>query len=144
MPLMTTSPDLLVTLTAEIVSAYVKKHVVRSAELTKVIGDVHATLATIGADKVPERPQIATEKPKPPVSVRKSIQADYLICLEDGKKFKTLKRHLMSHYQLTPEQYREKWNLPDDYPMVAPAYAVKRSELAKNIGLGQLRAKTAA
>jgi len=143
MPLTTTSPDLLATLTAEIVSAYIKKHVVRSAELTKVIGDVYAALATIGADKVPELPQIA-EKPKPAVSVRKSIQDDYLICLEDGKKFKTLKRHLMSHYQMTPEQYREKWTLPDDYPMVAPAYAIKRSELAKNIGLGQLRPKTAA
>jgi len=136
MPSMTTSPDLLVTLTAEIVSAYVKKHVVPGGEVTKVIADVYAALNGIGSDGV-LKPEPVVEKPKPPVSVRKSIQDDYLICLEDGKKFQTLKRHLMAHYQLTPQQYREKWDLPDDYPMVAPAYAARRRRLALDIGLGQ-------
>ena len=82
------------------------------------------------------------EKPKPAVSVRRSIQNDYLICLEDGQKFKSLKRHLMTHYGLTPEQYREKWDLPADYPMVAPSYAEARSRLAKEMGLGQKRKRS--
>lgn len=126
---------LLATLTAAIVSAYVKKHVIRDVEVTKVITDVHAALSAVINDKV-LKPEPVAEKPKPPVSVRKSIQDDYLICLEDGEKYKSLKRHLMVKYQMTPDQYRKKWDLPDDYPMVAPAYAAKRSELAKSTGLG--------
>ncbi|MBP1862123.1 MucR family transcriptional regulator [Rhizobium herbae] len=135
MPSMTTFPDLLVTLTTKIVSAYVKKHVVPGGEITKVIVDVHAALNGIGSNG-DLKPEPVVEKPKPPVSVRKSIQDDHLVCLEDGKKFQTLKRHLMAHYQLTPQQYREKWDLPDDYPMVAPAYAARRKQLALDMGLG--------
>jgi len=97
---------------------------------------VHAALGGGGATMPTEE---VVEKPKPAVSVRRSIQNDYLICLEDGQKFKSLKRHLMTHYGLTPEQYREKWELPADYPMVAPAYAEARSRLAKEMGLGQKR-----
>ncbi|MEK1928686.1 MAG: MucR family transcriptional regulator [Pararhizobium sp.] len=126
--------DLLVTLTAKIVAAYIGNHVIPGGEITKVIGDVHAALNGIGQEKAAEP---IVEKPKPPISVRKSIQDDYLVCFEDGKKFKSLKRHLMAKYQMTPEQYRRKWNLPDDYPMIASAYAARRSELARAAGLGQ-------
>ena len=134
---------LLVTLTAEIVSAYVKKHVIRGVEVTEVITDVHAALSAVVSDKV-SKPEPVAEKPKPPVSVRKSIHDDYLICLEESEKYKSLKRHLMVKYQMTPEQYRKKWELQDDYPMVAPAYAAKRSALAKSIGLGHSPKKRAA
>lgn len=128
--------DTLVTLTAKIVSAYVIKHVIRGTELPGLIDDVHAALNGIGSEK-PAVTDTKPEKPKPPVSIRKSIQDDYLICLEDGKQFKSMKRHLMSHYQMTPDDYRAKWGLPDDYPMVAPSYAVKRAQLARNNGLGR-------
>ncbi|MBC7281138.1 MucR family transcriptional regulator [Hoeflea sp.] len=126
--------DLLIELTAEIVAAYVSNNSVAANDLPNVITQVHAALggATMPLEEV-------VEKPKPAVSVRRSIQNDYLICLEDGQKFKSLKRHLMTHYGLTPEQYREKWELPADYPMVAPAYAEARSRLAKEMGLGQKR-----
>jgi len=126
--------DLLIELTAEIVAAYVSNNSVAANDLPNVISQVHAALggATMPAEEV-------VEKPKPAVSVRRSIQNDYLICLEDGQKFKSLKRHLMTHYGLTPEQYREKWDLPADYPMVAPSYAEARSRLAKEMGLGQKR-----
>jgi len=126
--------DLLIELTAEIVAAYVSNNSVAANDLPNVITQVHAALggATMPTEEV-------VEKPKPAVSVRRSIQNDYLICLEDGQKFKSLKRHLMTHYGLTPEQYREKWELPADYPMVAPAYAEARSRLAKEMGLGQKR-----
>ena len=126
--------DLLIELTAEIVGAYVSNNSVAANDLPNVISQVHAALggATTMAEEV-------VEKPKPAVSVRRSIQSDYLICLEDGQKFKSLKRHLMTHYGLTPEQYREKWDLPADYPMVAPSYAEARSRLAKEMGLGQKR-----
>ncbi|MDP2119298.1 MAG: MucR family transcriptional regulator [Hoeflea sp.] len=128
------SADLLIELTAEIVAAYVSNNSVAANDLPSVISQVHAALggATMPLEEV-------VEKPKPAVSVRRSIQNDYLICLEDGQKFKSLKRHLMTHYGLTPEQYREKWELPADYPMVAPAYAEARSRLAKEMGLGQKR-----
>jgi predicted transcriptional regulator len=126
--------DLLIELTAEIVAAYVSNNSVAANDLPNVISQVHA--APGGATMPTE--EIA-EKPKPAVSVRRSIQNDYLICLEDGQKFKSLKRHLMTHYGLTPEQYREKWDLPADYPMVAPSYAEARSRLAKEMGLGQKR-----
>ena len=137
----TADSNLLVELTADIVAAYVGNHVVPVAELPGLIADIHAALnntarpaAADGADA-----PAVVEKPKPPVSVRKSVQNDYLICLEDGQKFKSLKRHLMTHYNMTPEEYREKWDLPADYPMVAPAYAAARSRLAKEMGLGQRR-----
>ena len=126
--------ELLIELTAEIVAAYVSNNSVAANDLPNVISQVHAALggATMPVEEV-------VEKPKPAVSVRRSIQNDYLICLEDGQKFKSLKRHLMTHYGLTPEQYREKWELPADYPMVAPSYAEARSRLAKEMGLGQKR-----
>lgn len=126
--------DILIELTAEIVAAYVSNNSVAANDLPNVISQVHAALggATTPVEEI-------VEKPKPAVPVRRSIQNDYLICLEDGQKFKSLKRHLMTHYGLTPEQYREKWDLPADYPMVAPSYAEARSRLAKEMGLGQKR-----
>jgi predicted transcriptional regulator len=121
-------------LTAEIVAAYVGKNSVPQAELPKLINDVHRAL-TGAAGALPLREDVAELKPA--VTIKKSLTSDYLICLEDGKKFKSLKRHLRSHYNLSPEQYREKWGLPADYPMVAPNYAQARSSLAKRMGLGQ-------
>ena len=125
----------LIDLAAEIVSAYVSNNSVSSQELPNLISEVYAALQkTNGREPEPE-----PEPLKPAVSVKKSITPDYLICLEDGKKFKSLKRHLRTHYDLSPEEYREKWGLPADYPMVAPSYAAARSELAKKMGLGQQR-----
>ena len=132
--------ELLVELTAEIVAAYVGNHVVPAGDLPSLITDVHEALSNTTSQ---EAAAPAVEKPKPPVPVKKSIHNDYLICLEDGMKFKSLKRHLMTHYGMTPEEYREKWDLPADYPMVAPAYAEARSRLAKEMGLGQGRKKSA-
>ena len=126
-----------VDLTAEIVAAYVAKNTVTQAELPKLIGEVHRALSG-AVSHAPSREEIAETKPA--VTIKKSLTADYLICLEDGKKFKSLKRHLRSHYNLSPEQYREKWGLPADYPMVAPNYAQARSSLAKRMGLGQRKA----
>jgi len=125
----------LVELTADIVSAYVSNNSVQVADLSVLIGDVYEALnkAAVRAS------QPAKEELKPAISVKKSVMPDYIICLEDGKKFKSLKRHLRTHYSLTPEEYREKWGLPHDYPMVAPNYAAARSELAKKMGLGQRR-----
>lgn len=126
--------DLLIELTAEIVAAYVSNNAVSANDLPSVISQVHAALGgtVTPIDEV-------QEKPMPAVTVRRSIQKDYLICLEDGQKFKSLKRHLKTHHGLTPEQYREKWELPADYPMVAPTYSESRSRLAKRMGLGQMR-----
>ncbi len=118
-------------LTTEIVSAYVGKNPVQSVDLSTVIRDVHETLLALGSAA-----QVPVQQ-KPAVSVKKSLTDDYLICLEDGLKFKSLKRHLRSKYDLTPDAYREKWGLPFDYPMVAPSYARKRSKLAKDMGLGR-------
>ena len=130
------SPSL-VTLTAEIVSAYVSKNAVSAVELTGLIGDVHAALSrATGQATAP-----LSEELKPAVAVKKSITSEYIVCLEDGKKFKSLKRHLRTHYNLSPEEYREKWDLPHDYPMVAPNYAAARSQLAKKMGLGTRREK---
>jgi len=126
---------MLMELTSEVVSAYVSNNPLAATDLPALIKDVNAALnAVTGPAQQPE-----AEKQKPAVSVRKSLGHDYLICLEDGKKFKSLKRHLKTHYDLSPEQYRDKWGLPSDYPMVAPAYAEKRSQLAKEMGLGQKR-----
>ncbi|AXV14747.1 transcriptional regulator [Neorhizobium sp. SOG26] len=133
--------DLLVELTADIVAAYVSNHVVPVADLSNLISDVHGALSNTSS---PAPVVTSTEKPKPPVPIKKSIEDDYLICLEDGQKFKSLKRHLMTHYNMTPEEYREKWGLPADYPMVAPAYAEARSRLAKEMGLGQRRKRAKA
>jgi predicted transcriptional regulator len=127
--------DNLIELTAEIVSAYVSANTVASSDLTTLIREVHAALhRTATGAAAPE-----TEPLKPAVPLRKSVTPDYIICLEDGQRFKSLKRHLRTHYGLTPEQYREKWGLPSDYPMVAPNYAKARSNLAKQMGLGQKR-----
>ncbi len=127
----------IIELAAEIVSAYVSNNSVPSADLPSLINDVHLALTKVG-NGAAEAP---VEAPKPAISVKKSITPDYIICLEDGKKFKSLKRHLRTQYNMTPEQYREKWGLPPDYPMVAPNYAKARSELAKEMGLGQQRRK---
>ncbi len=129
-------PELLVELTADIVAAYVSNHVVPVGELSNLISDVHSALSNTSA---PSAPVAVVEKQKPAVSVRKSVQDDQITCLECGGSFKSLKRHLMTHHSLSPEEYREKWELPADYPMVAPAYAEARSRLAKEMGLGQRR-----
>ncbi|WP_394100503.1 MucR family transcriptional regulator [Roseixanthobacter pseudopolyaromaticivorans] len=120
---------------AALVAAYVSNNSVPTAELPKLIDDIHAALRSLGAAV----PIEAVKKPEPAVPVRKSVTADFIICLEDGKKFKSLKRHIRTQYGLTPAEYRQKWNLPADYPMVAPSYAESRSALAKVSGLGQLR-----
>lgn len=117
---------------SDIVSAYVSNNAVQSGELANLIREVHATLSALDND-APNG-----DARKPAVPIKKSITDEFLICLEDGKKFKSLKRHLRSKYGLSPEEYREKWGLPYDYPMVAPSYARKRSELAKEMGLGKL------
>ncbi|MEI8145272.1 MAG: MucR family transcriptional regulator [Alphaproteobacteria bacterium] len=122
-------------LTADIVSAYVSNNSVSAAELPALINQVHHALTNISSGKV----EVAAEPAKPVVPIKKSITPDYLICLEDGKKFKSLKRHLRTQYNISPEEYREKWGLPADYPMVAPNYAAARSALAKQMGLGQQR-----
>jgi predicted transcriptional regulator len=128
----------LVDLTAEIVAAYVGKNTVAQAELPKLIAEVHRALSG-AVNHMPAREEMPDMKPA--VTIKKSLTPDYLICLEDGKKFKSLRRHLRSHYNLSPEQYREKWGLPTDYPMVAPNYAQARSSLAKRMGLGQRKGK---
>ena len=122
-------------LTAEIVSAYVSNNPVPAGDMPSLINQVHGALQRISGGHSDATP----EPLKPAVSVKKSITPDYIICLEDGKKFKSLKRHLRTQYNMTPEQYREKWGLPPDYPMVAPNYAAARSQLAKQMGLGQQR-----
>ena len=130
----------LLELTADIVAAYVGNNTVAQSDLPKLIANIYQSLATAPEGGVDNKPAEAMEL-KPAVPVRKSITPDFIICLEDGKKFKSLKRHLRTHYDLSPEQYREKWGLPSDYPMVAPNYAEARSSLAKKIGLGQNRAE---
>jgi predicted transcriptional regulator len=122
-------------LTADIVSAYVSNNSVPSADLPALIGQVHSALSRVSSGQL----EPSSEPPKPAVSVKKSITPDHIVCLEDGKKFKSLKRHLRTQYNMTPEQYREKWGLAPDYPMVAPNYAAARSHLAKQMGLGQQR-----
>ena len=134
---MTQDPNF-IDLTADIVSAYVSNNTVSAQDLPTLIHEVYgALLKTSGEAAEPE-----PEPLKPAVPVKKSVTPDYIICLEDGKKFKSLKRHLRTHYNLSPEEYREKWGLPADYPMVAPNYAAARSELAKRMGLGQQRSRT--
>ena len=122
-------------LTAEIVSAYVSNNTVASADIPALINQVHSALLRVSSGET----QPSSEPLKPAVPVKRSINPDFIVCLEDGKKFKSLKRHLRTQYGMTPEQYREKWSLPADYPMVAPNYAAARSQLAKQMGLGQQR-----
>ncbi len=125
-------------LTAEIVSAYVSNNTVASADIPALINQVHAALLRVSSGETPA----SSEAMRPAVPVKRSINPDYIVCLEDGKKFKSLKRHLRTQYDMTPEQYREKWGLPHDYPMVAPNYAAARSHLAKQMGLGQQRRRS--
>lgn len=122
-------------LTANIVSAYVSNNTVAQADIPALINQVHAALQRVSSGQG----EASSEAHRPAVAIKKSITPDHLVCLEDGKKFKSLKRHLRSQYNMTPEQYREKWGLPADYPMVAPNYAAARSQLAKQMGLGQQR-----
>jgi predicted transcriptional regulator len=128
--------EILITLTADIVAAHVSNNSVAVSDLPVLIQNVHAALAGLDTPVPP-----AEVKLEPAVSVRSSIKPDYIVCLEDGKKLKMLKRHLMTHYQMTPDDYRAKWNLPADYPMVAPNYAEQRRTLAKKIGLGTKRGR---
>jgi predicted transcriptional regulator len=129
--------DTLLTLTADIVAAHVSNNSVAVNDLPTLIQNVHAALT--GISQTSAAPE---SKPEPKVSIRSSVKPDYIVCLEDGKKLKMLKRHLMTHYSLTPEQYRQKWGLAPDYPMVAPNYAEQRRSLAKSIGLGTKRKRS--
>ncbi len=122
-------------LTADIVSAYVSNNSVPASDLPALINDIYAALSRVNTGVVPVTEEIL----KPAIAVKKSVTNDYITCLEDGKKFKSLKRHLRTQYDMSPEDYREKWGLPADYPMVAPNYAKARSALAKQMGLGQQR-----
>ena len=131
------APANFIELAADIVSAYLSKNSLPVSELPALINDVHAALVTVAGGTA----EPAAEARNPAVSIRRSITPDYIICLDDGKKFKSLKRHLRTQYDLTPEQYRERWGLPPDYRMVALNYAKARSGLAKEMGLGQQRRK---
>ncbi len=123
------SPELL-ELTTKVVAAHVSHNPIAAAELPSVIATVHQALAALG-------PEEAAAKPKPAVPIKQSVKPDYIVCLDDGKKLKMLKRHLKAKYNMTPDDYRKRWGLPSDYPMVAPNYAATRSKLAKKIGLGR-------
>jgi predicted transcriptional regulator len=129
----------LTSLTADIVSAYVAHNALTGDKLPEIIGSVYGALHKASVQAI-EPPKVELT---PAVPVRKSLTQEYIVCLEDGKKFKSLKRHLKTHYDLSPEAYREKWGLPRDYPMVAPAYAAARSRLAKTMGLGQRKGAAA-
>ena len=129
--------DTLMTLTADIVAAHVSNNSVAVNDLPNLIQNVHAALTEISA-----QPAAPEAKPEPKVSIRSSIKPDYIVCLEDGKRQKMLKRHLMTNHNMTPDEYRQKWGLAADYPMVAPNYAEQRRNLAKSIGLGTKRRKT--
>lgn len=123
--------ETLITLTSDIVAAHVSNNSVAVSDLPLIISSVHGALAGLSGQAAEQA------RPEPAVPIKSSIKPDYVVCLEDGKKLKMLKRHLMTHYGMTPEDYRAKWGLPNDYPMVAPNYAEKRRELAKAIGLGK-------
>ena len=125
----------LLELTSEIVAAHVSNNTLAVNDLPQLIQDVYSTLEAVGTG------QASSERPQPAVSIKKSVTPDHIICLEDGKKLKMLKRHLKTSYDMTPDEYREKWGLPRDYPMVAPSYAKHRSNLAKEIGLGKIARK---
>lgn len=125
--------------TVEIVASFVSNNAVQSHDLKELIGSVHTALARLGAREA----EAPVEPPKPAVPVRKSVQTDYIVCLQDGKRFRSLKRHLRSRYGMSPDDYRAYWGLPADYPMVAPGYARERSQLAKAMGLGLQRRRKA-
>ena len=129
--------DMLLTLTADIVAAHVSNNSVAVNDLPNLIQNVHQALSGISAKSAAPEP-----RPEPKVPVRSSVKPDFIVCLEDGKRLKMLKRHLMTHYNMTPDQYRQKWGLSPDYPMVAPNYAEQRRTLAKSIGLGTKRRKS--
>lgn len=129
--------ETLVTLTADIVAAHVSNNSVAISDMPNLIGNVHTALQSISGGGASPEPV----KLEPAVSIRASVKPDYIVCLDDGKKLKMLKRHLMTHYGITPDEYRAKWGLPADYPMVAPNYATQRRELAMKIGLGRKRGK---
>jgi predicted transcriptional regulator len=137
MPEAANSDDTLLTLTADIVAAHVSNNSVAVNDLPNLIQNVHTALSGIAGGST-----AAEAKPEPKVSIRASVKPDYIVCLEDGKRLKMLKRHLMTHYNMTPDQYRQKWGLSADYPMVAPNYAEQRRTLAKSIGLGTKRRRT--
>jgi len=137
MPDTENTDDTLLTLTADIVAAHVSNNSVAVNDLPNLIQNVHGALSAIAGTTSAAEP-----KPEPKVSIRASIKPDYIVCLEDGKRLKMLKRHLMTHYNMTPDQYRQKWGLSADYPMVAPNYAEQRRTLAKSIGLGTKRRRT--
>ncbi|MEM7023566.1 MAG: MucR family transcriptional regulator [Pseudomonadota bacterium] len=122
----------LLQLTTEIVASHVSNNTVAVGELGELIRQVYGSLNTVSPTPAPEQP----ERPQPAVAIKKSVTPEYIVCLEDGKKLKMLKRHLKTRYDMTPEEYRRRWMLPEDYPMVAPSYAQQRSDLAKKIGLG--------
>ena len=128
----TENSETLITLTADIVAAHVSNNSVAVSDLPNLISNVHGALSGLGTGADSSDP-----RPEPAVSVRASIKPDHIVCLEDGKKLKMLKRHLMTHYSMTPDEYRSKWGLPRDYPMVAPNYAEQRRSLAVKIGLGR-------
>jgi predicted transcriptional regulator len=132
-------PSNYIELTAGIVSAYVSHNAVAAGDISSIISQVHSALLRVSNGTA----EGVAEAMKPAIAVKKSITPDYLVCLDDGKKFKSLKRHLRTQYNMTPELYREKWGLPPDYPMVAPKYAEARSQLAKQMGLGQQRKRRA-
>ena len=129
--------DTLITLTADIVAAHVSNNSVAVNDLPQLIQNIHSALNGLSGRSAPEA------RPEPKVPIRSSIKPDYIVCLEDGKKLKMLKRHLSTHYNMTPDEYRQKWGLNADYPMVAPNYAEQRRTLAKKIGLGTKRKRTA-
>ncbi|MGH1480797.1 MAG: MucR family transcriptional regulator [Geminicoccales bacterium] len=129
------SQNELLALTTEIVASHVSNNTVAVSDLPEVIQKVYGSLNTLSPNPEPQE----AEKPQPAVAIKKSVTPEYIICLEDGKKLKMLKRHLKTRYDMTPEEYRKRWSLPDDYPMVAPSYAQQRSDLAKKIGLGTKR-----
>jgi predicted transcriptional regulator len=130
------SPEELLSLTSDIVAAHVSNNTVAVTDLPGLIEQVYKTLSTVGGAA-----EAAVDRPTPAVPIKKSVTPDYIICLEDGKKLKMLKRHLKTAYDMTPDEYRERWGLPSDYPMVAPNYAKQRSKLAKAIGLGTQQRK---
>lgn len=136
---MTEPQSQLLDITGNIVSAYVSNNSMASTDVARFIRDVYGSLESAGNKSGPI--ETSSEPQKPAVRIKNSVTPDYIVCLEDGRKLKSLRRHLSAKYKLTPDQYRAKWGLPDDYPMVAPNYAAERSKVAKQIGLGQMRAK---
>jgi predicted transcriptional regulator len=124
--------EMLITLTSDIVAAHVSNNSVSVEEIPTLIQNTYGALASLGGDG-----SVAASAPEPAVSIRSSVKREHIVCLEDGKKMKMLKRHLMTDHGMTPDEYRARWSLPSDYPMVAPAYAEKRRDLAKKIGLGR-------